>query len=158
MKNSETKKEKLIRPPRYEFCQLLANQYKKHGIQVYLNGNVKDLQTYKTALQKAPDVDGIMISRAAVQKPWIFSQIRYFLENGIEKEKPDFHEVMQMIRKHISLMCEYKGEFVTVREMRKHIAWYTAGYPSSSLLRAEVNKMESIKDLLALLEKYEERL
>ena len=66
-----TKKEKLVRPPRYEYCQKLAERYKGR-LPVYLNGNVKDSASYANALSRCPDIAGVMISRAAVQKPWIF--------------------------------------------------------------------------------------
>ena len=69
-----TKKEKLVRPPRYEYCQKLAERYKGR-VPVYLNGNVKDSASYENAVARCPDVKGVMISRAAVQKPWVFRQI-----------------------------------------------------------------------------------
>ena len=70
-----TKKEKLSRPPRYSYCQALCERYKGTGLGIYLNGNVKDAATASYALKACPDISGIMISRAAVQKPWIFTQI-----------------------------------------------------------------------------------
>ena len=69
-----TKKEKLVRPPRYEYCQRLAQRYKGR-VPVYLNGNVKDKASYQNAVSRCPDVAGVMISRAAVQKPWIFKVV-----------------------------------------------------------------------------------
>lgn len=71
-----SKKEKLSRPPRYSYCQKLCERYKNKGINIYLNGNVKDIASAEFAYEACPDIDGIMISRSAVQKPWIFSQIR----------------------------------------------------------------------------------
>ncbi len=70
-----TKKEKLSRPPRYAYCQKLCERYKGAGVEIYLNGNVKDRASAEYALKTCPDVSGIMISRASVQKPWIFSEI-----------------------------------------------------------------------------------
>ncbi len=70
-----TKKEKLARPPRYKFCQQLAERY-KDKVPVYLNGNVKDKASFDFAMAACPDVAGIMISRAAVQKPWIFQELK----------------------------------------------------------------------------------
>ncbi len=70
-----TKKEKLSRPPRYKYCQDLCERYKGSGVEIYLNGNVKDASTASYALKTCPDINGIMISRASVQKPWIFSEI-----------------------------------------------------------------------------------
>ena len=71
-----SKKEKLSRPPRYSYCQKLCERYKNKEINIYLNGNVKDIASAEFAYEACPDIDGIMISRSAVQKPWIFSQIR----------------------------------------------------------------------------------
>lgn len=70
-----TKKEKLARPPRYKYCQQLAERY-KDNVPVYLNGNVKDKASFDFAMAACPDVAGIMISRAAVQKPWIFQELK----------------------------------------------------------------------------------
>ena len=70
-----TKKEKLVRPPRYSYCQQLAQRYKGR-VPVYLNGNVKDKASFDHAVASCPDVAGVMISRAAVQKPWIFKALR----------------------------------------------------------------------------------
>ena len=70
-----TKKEKLTRPARYFYCENIAQRYKSKGIEVILNGNVKDEASLQNALSKAPSVNGVMISRAAVSKPWIFWQL-----------------------------------------------------------------------------------
>ena len=71
-----TKKEKLTRPARYEYCEKLAEVMHKRNVKVYLNGNVKDKASYDYALSKAPRVDGVMISRASIEKPWIFAQLK----------------------------------------------------------------------------------
>ena len=85
-----TKKEKLTRPPRYSYCQSLCERYKGAGVEIYLNGNIKDKTSADYALKICPDISGIMISRAAVQKPWIFREIN----NDFEKEiKVDFEKV-----------------------------------------------------------------
>ncbi|SEQ68898.1 tRNA-dihydrouridine synthase [Treponema bryantii] len=70
-----TKKEKLSRPPRYSYCQTLCERYKGTDVKIYLNGNVKDVSSAEYALKCCPDISGIMISRASVQKPWIFREI-----------------------------------------------------------------------------------
>ena len=84
-----TKKEKLTLTPRYAYCQKLAERYKGSGLQIYLNGNIKDKASYDYALSVAPDVDGVMISRASVQKPWIFSE----LKQSSLKESIDMQEL-----------------------------------------------------------------
>lgn len=70
-----TKKEKLSRPARYFYCEELVKRYKNAGVEIILNGNVKDKSSFDNAISKAPSVDGVMISRAAVQKPWIFYEL-----------------------------------------------------------------------------------
>ncbi len=80
-----TKKEKLVRPPRYEYCQKLAERYKGR-VPVYLNGNVKDSASYENAVARCPDVKGVMISRAAVQKPWIFMSFSGLTRESLNME------------------------------------------------------------------------
>ncbi len=83
-----TKKEKLTLTPRYAYCQKLAERYKGSGLQIYLNGNIKDQASYDYALSVAPDVDGVMISRASVQKPWIFSELKQsFFKESIDMQE-----------------------------------------------------------------------
>ena len=80
-----TKKEKLVRPPRYEYCQKLAERYKGR-LPVYLNGNVKDSASYENVVARCPDVKGVMISRAAVQKPWIFMSFSGLTRESLNME------------------------------------------------------------------------
>ena len=82
-----TKKEKLTRPPRYEQCQKIAERYKNQKVKVYLNGKVNDWNSFNAALVKAPDVDGVMISTAAVQKPWIFAQLKQLALEPVNMEE-----------------------------------------------------------------------
>ena len=88
-----------------------------------------------------------MVGRAARGNPWIFKQIREYLENGNLIDKPTDKEIKDMILKHASMLIEYKGEYTGVREMRKHIAWYTAGLPHSAELRRRCNEIESWETL-----------
>lgn len=82
-----------------------------------------------------------------------FSQILHYFETGEHQEKPSFEEVRRMILRHARMMIEFKGEYTGIHEMRKHTAWYTAGYPHSSRLRAAVNTVESLEQLEELLYK-----
>lgn len=90
-----TKKEKLARPARYKYCQEIALKYKEQGIPVILNGNVKDCNSAQYALSQAPDVSGIMISRAAVEKPWIFAQLKRDLFNK-NNQNQDFSSLQNI--------------------------------------------------------------
>lgn len=100
--------------------------------------------------------DAVMVARGARGNPWIFSQIKSLQKDGIIPPKPDFPEIRDMIFKHTQLAIEFKGEYTGIREMRKHIAWYTAGLPASSKLRSRAGKIESKEDLIRLLEDYRE--
>ena len=98
--------------------------------------------------------DGIMIARAARGNPWIFEQVKAYLEHGIIKPMPEFGEVIEMILRHCRLAIEYKNEFIGMREMRKHVAWYTSGFPGSAKFRNSINEIENVEDLESILEEY----
>jgi nifR3 family TIM-barrel protein len=98
--------------------------------------------------------DAIMIARGARGNPWLFEQIKSYLVNGVYRPKPDFTEVKNTILRHAILEIAYKGEHTGIREMRKHVAWYTVGYPLTAKLRSRVNTIESLQDLTQLLEEY----
>lgn len=102
--------------------------------------------------------DGLMIARAARGNPWIFGQIQAYLRDGTVLEKPSIGEVVEMILRHGKMEIVFKGEYTGVREMRKHIAWYTAGYPDSARLRSSVNEAESYGQMEELLYQYLENI
>ncbi len=120
------------------------------SIPVIGNGDVTGPESAKKMIEET-GVDGIMIGRAARGNPWIFGQIRDYLETGILPEKPSLEEVQKMMLRHAAMQLEYKGEYTGIREMRKHVAWYTAGYPNSAKLRAKINEVESYEELVELL-------
>lgn len=91
--------------------------------------------------------DAVMIGRGSRGNPWIFRQISGYLKNGKLIEKPDTDEVCDMILRHARMLIEAKGEYIGIREMRKHFAWYTAGMKHSASLRNEVNLTESYEQL-----------
>lgn len=95
--------------------------------------------------------DGIMIGRGARGNPWIFSEILTFLETGIIPERPSVEEIIHMILLHTKLLVKEKGEYIGVREMRKHIGWYTKGLKNSSLLRGRINHFEKADEMESLL-------
>ncbi len=102
------------------------------------------------AMEEITGCDGFMVARAAQGNPWIFKQMLTYLETGEEMAKPDFKEMTDMLLRHAALLLEYKGEYTGIREMRKHAAWYTAGYPHSSKLRGRINEVENFTELKAL--------
>lgn len=122
-------------------------------IPVIGNGDVTSPEAAER-LVKETGCDGIMIGRGSQGNPWIFHQILHWMETGEHAEKPPLEVVKQMILRHAKLQVECKGEFIGIREMRKHVAWYTAGYPNSAKLRAKVNEvvtLEQLEDLIGSL-------
>lgn len=122
-------------------------------IPVIGSGDVQTPMDAKRMLEQT-GCDGIMIARGARGNPWVFAEINEFLKDGTSQPIPDIDEVKRTILRHAKLSIQYKGEYTGIREMRKHIAWYTAGYPQSAKLRNRTNEIESIGDLETLLEDF----
>lgn len=116
-------------------------------IPVIGNGDVDSPQAAKAMLDQT-GCDGVMIGRAAQGNPWIFREVTAFLENGIIPARPDSAQKRETILRHAKLQMETKGEYTAVREMRKHLAWYTAGLPHSAKFRQTINTMETMEELL----------
>ena len=95
--------------------------------------------------------DGFMIARGAQGNPWIFKQILHEWETGEPLEKPSPEEMTEMMLRHARMQIEFKGEYVGIREMRKHAAWYTAGYHGASRLRRALSEVESYERLEAMM-------
>ena len=123
------------------------------SIPIIGNGDVVTELDAKRMLEET-GCDGIMIARGARGNPWIFNRINTYLEKGEILPPPTADEFLNMILRQATWMIEYKGLYTGVREMRKHIAWFTAGYPNSTRLRGEVNKLETYEDLKKLMENY----
>lgn len=102
-------------------------------------------------MEEQTGCDGFMIARGAQGNPWIFKQLLHYFETGEHLEKPSREEVIQMILRHAKMLMEYKGDYIGIREIRKHASWYTAGYPNSARLRDEINQVESYEQLEELL-------
>lgn len=95
--------------------------------------------------------DGIMVGRGAKGNPWIFKEIVHYLATGELLQRPDKNELIQMIVRHAHMQVECFGELSGMRQMRKHVAWYTTGFPHSAALRGKINEIEKIDDLEQLL-------
>lgn len=120
------------------------------SIPVIGNGDVTSPESAARLVQET-GCDGIMVGRAAQGNPWIFKQITHYLDSGEILPKPTLEDVKNMIVRHAQLQIRYKGEITAMREMRKHVAWYTAGYPHSAKLRAAVNEIETMDELLKMI-------
>lgn len=120
------------------------------SIPVIGNGDIDSPETAQ-AIFRQTGCDGIMIGRGLQGNPWLISQILY------GEQKPTLEEVVAMILRHARMQIEFSGEYLGIRQMRKHVAWYTTGYPGSSKLRGMVNRVESLAALEELLGQYAER-
>lgn len=126
----------------------------KEAVSIPVIGN-GDLLTAEDviAMKEQTGCDGFMIGRGAQGNPWIFEQILHYFRTGEKLSKPSAEEVTDMILRHAKMMLEFKGEYTGIREIRKHAAWYTAGYPNSAKLRVAINAVESYEELERLLKK-----
>lgn len=120
-------------------------------IPVIGNGDIFNATDAK-AMKEYTGCDGLMIGRAARGNPWIFHQVNEYLERGVIVDQPTREEVKEMILKHARMLMDYKGEYTAVREMRKHIAWYTQGLPHSAELRRRCNEIVSFESLKSVIE------
>ncbi|MCU6696320.1 tRNA dihydrouridine synthase DusB [Laedolimicola ammoniilytica] len=121
------------------------------SIPVIGNGDVDSPEKAK-ALLDATGCDGVMIGRAARGNPWLFRRVVEYLENGKLLDKPSKEEVKAMMLRHARMQVECKGDYTGIREMRKHISWYTTGLPGSAKLRGRINSVESLTEMEELLQ------
>lgn len=118
-------------------------------IPVIGNGDIKTAEDV-AAMAEQTGCDGYMIARGAEGNPWIFAQILHYFKTGETPEKPTFSEVTDMLLRHARMQLAFKGDYTGIREIRKHAAWYTAGYRNSSRLRGRINEVENYEQLEAL--------
>ena len=126
----------------------------KDAVQIPVIGS-GDVWTPQLAeqMRRQTNCDGVMIARAAQGNPWIFSQCVAYEESGIVPEKPDSRELKAMMLRHAEMQIRQKGERRGIREMRKHMAWYTKGRKGSAKFRVEINQVTSLQELKQLLER-----
>lgn len=129
---------------------IIAQVKKAVSIPIFGNGDVRCVEDAKR-LYEATGCDGILIGRGARGNPWIFREISEYYKTGVIPKRPSQEEVLDMIMRHGILLVECKGEYTGIREMRKHVAWYTAGMPHSAAIRNQVNQIETMSGLRELL-------
>lgn len=127
----------------------------KEAVRIPVIGN-GDIFTPEHAAQmlKETGCDGLMLARGAQGNPWLFAGIQHYLLTGEMLPGPDRREISRMILRHARMQTEWKGELLGMKEMRKHIAWYTAGLPHSAAVRRMCNTIESLADLEELLAQF----
>ena len=117
-------------------------------IPVIGNGDIDSREAAK-AIVEYTGCDGIMLGRGLQGNPWLVSQILH------GRGKPAIDEIVEMVLRHAKMQMEFAGEYLGIRQMRKHVAWYTTGYPGSSKLRGMVNQVESLEELEKLMRAYQ---
>lgn len=126
--------------------EIIARVKSNLSIPVIGNGDVTDGASAKAMLEQT-GCDGVMVGRAARGNPWIFRQIISYLRDGTVMPRPDKEEIKATILRHARLQLECKGEYTGIREMRKHVSWYTFGMPDSARMRRSINMAESFGEL-----------
>lgn len=119
------------------------------SIPVIGNGDVVDGKSAE-AMMLQTGCDGVAIGRAVRGNPFLFREIIHYLETGENPPKADRKERLETVIRHAKLQLEYKGEYIGVREMRKHLGWYSAGIPGAAKYRGKVNEMETMDDIIAV--------
>ena len=116
-----------------------------------------DILTAEDALRMKQETgcDACMIGRGAKGNPWIFGQIKKAMDTGVMPDRPSVDEVVDMILRHLDSMIAFKGSYTGVHEMRKHVSWYTSGYPNSTKIRGKVNEIETREELEAVLREWQ---
>ena len=124
------------------------------SIPVIGNGDIRTPEDV-AAMAEQTGCDGYMIARGAEGNPWIFRQILHYFDTGEHLARPDFSEETEMLLRHAKMQIDCKGDYTGIREIRKHAAWYTAGYRNSSKLRGRINEVENYEQLEALFREVE---
>ena len=124
----------------------------KEAVSIPVIGN-GDVVSGESAIAMMQEIgcDGVMIGRGAQGNPWIFSELLEYDKTGVMPPRPSAEAMKEMMLRHARLQIQYKGEYLGVREMRKHVSWYTSGLPNSAKLRGEINQVESYEELEKLL-------
>lgn len=122
------------------------------SVPVIGNGDVTDARSALGMIEKT-GCDGIMVGRGALGRPWVFKEINHFFETGEILTEPSIDERMNVLKKHISKLIEYKGEYIAMREARKHAAWYVKGIRGAAKFRSEIGSINTFSDLEKLIDK-----
>ncbi len=122
------------------------------SIPVIGNGDLKSAEDI-LCMKEETGCDSFMVARAAKGNPWVFREIKAGLEKGLDQvpPRPELDEIRDMMLRHIDLMIKEKGEYIGVREMRKHVAWYTEGIYNSARLRKQVCEIEHEEELISII-------
>ncbi len=130
----------------------IIKQVKKAvSIPVIGNGDVKYPEDCN-AMYEQTACDLVMIGRGSYGKPWIFREIKHYLETGQLLPEISLEEKMSVMLRHGRMLCKYKGEKQGMKEMRKNVAWYIKGLPGSARMRGDCGLLNHYSDLETMAE------
>lgn len=122
------------------------------NIPVIGNGDVVDGESCKKMYDHT-GCDLVMVGRGSYGRPWVFREIRHYLETGEVLSKVTLEEKMRVMLKHCEYLCKYKGELQGMKEARKNVAWYVKGLKGSAKLRGECGGLVSFEQAERMAEK-----
>ncbi|MBQ1991144.1 MAG: tRNA dihydrouridine synthase DusB [Clostridia bacterium] len=135
----------------YADWEIIAKLKNEFDVPILGNGDVVSGKTAKQMLEQT-GCDMVMVGRASLGNPWIFKQINEYIYNNVEVPMPTTEERLNVLKKHIKKICDYKGEKIGMKEARKHVAYYFKGFHGAAAFRNEAGKLCTYDDLLRLIE------
>lgn len=124
----------------------------KEAVHIPVIGNGDVTSAEKAAeMRKITGCDGVMIGRGVQGNPWIFRELAEYDRTGTIPPRPTQEQIRNMMLRHARMQLEFKGEYLGIREMRKHVAWYVKGMKGAAKFRAQINQVESYEELEELL-------
>lgn len=121
------------------------------SIPVIANGDVRDGPSARSMLDET-GAAAVMVGRGATGRPWVFEQINAYLNDGTLLPDPPIEEQMCILLAHSQKICEYKGDYIGMRETRKHAAWYIKGMRGAAKFRESIGTLSNRDELIALTE------